>query len=526
MEDIDTNEFLQSPLRLAKITDYIIANHNRKTHDRQFNAIFCVSSIDVLIKYYKLFKERRDEGRHKLKIAAIYTYGANEEDKDANGNDAPHYSVDTGQVLMVAESPLTYGQNPEPMVNDADNDAPERDADVPDNIIQLHENLHSRDQLEKIIDDYNAMFSCNYTTKDSQSFYNYNKDIGKRVEAGQIDILLVVNMFLTGFDAPCLNTLYVDKSLKYHGLVQAYSRTNRLYTEKKSHGNILCFRNLKRATDDAIALFANREAREDIVLPPYETVVGEFAGAFAALLAVAPTADSVSHLEDEEKELQFVQAFRNLLRLKNQLSSFVDFSWDHLLMKEQDFEDYKSKYLDLHEKVKAGRSKEKVSILEDVDFQLELVHRVEVNVTYILRLLADLRDTPAAHRETRKQEILKELSNEIQLRSKRELIQKFIQENLLLLSDSDDISDSFNHFWTVEKARAFDRLCREEKLSPEKFRLLLDRYLLKSRLPLSDDILDMYLGKKPRLLERKALYERILSRFVGFVETFINGIAV
>lgn len=510
VEDIDTKELLESTDRLGKITDYIIANHNRKIHSRDFTAMFCVSSVETLIKYYKLFKEREKKGAHNLKIATIFSYTANEEDKDADGFYDYGWSWGNVGTLKVAAPTVTYGTDPEPT----------------DNILPLHRYKHSRDQLETFIGDYNDMFNTKFTTKDYRSFYNYYQDIGKRVKKRQIDILLVVNMFLTGFDSTDLNTLYVDKNLRYHGLIQAYSRTNRVLNDKKSHGNIVCFRNLKKATDEAITLFANKDAEEIIIMAPYEDYARQFNKAFAALLTITPTVTSVDDLEDERKELEFIKAFRDLMRLKNQLSTFVDFTWEDLDMEEQVFEDYKSKYLDLYEKVKSGTGKEKVSILEDVDFELELIHRDEINVRYILGLLEKLIDTPEPGFEAGKKQVFDLLAGQVSLRSKRELIKKFIEENLVHIADSDDITDQFNRFWTIEKDKAFASLCTEENLSPEKCRTILDKYIYTSREPLRDDVLDMLLGKKPGVRERKLLAQRIISKLTGFVETFINGIDI
>jgi type I restriction enzyme R subunit len=214
------------------------------------------------------------------------------------------------------------------------------------------------------------------------------------------------------------------------------------------------------------------------------------------------------------------------MRLKNQLSTFVDFTWEDLDMEEQVFEDYKSKYLDLYEKVKNGTGKEKVSILEDVDFELELIHRDEINVRYILGLLEKLIDTPEPGHEAGKKQVFDLLAGQVSLRSKRELIEKFIEENLVHIADSDDITDQFNRFWTIEKDKAFADICTGENLSPEKCRAILDKYMYTSREPLRDDVLDMLLGKKPGVRERKLLAQRIISKLTGFVETFINGIDI
>ncbi|HZF70937.1 type I restriction endonuclease subunit R [Sulfuricurvum sp.] len=480
VEDIDTKELLESPERLEKITDYIIANHNRKTHSKEFTAMMCVSSVDVLTKYYDLFKSKQ----HGLKIATIFSYSTNEDDKDANGLDA----LDESDGAHVDEE---------------------------------HINKHSRDKLEEYISHYNTMFGTNFTTKDSQSFYNYYNDISNRVKQQEIDILLVVNMFLTGFDSKTLNTLYVDKNLKYHGLIQAFSRTNRILNEQKSQGNILCFRNLKKATDDAIALFSNKNAKDIILMKSYEEYVEKFVEALKKLKSIAPTIESVNELYDEESKLEFVKAFRELMRIKNILGSFADFSFEDLGIFEQEFEDYKSKYLDIHDTIGKGEGKEKVSILEDVDFELELIHKDEINVTYILKLLAQLKDASEQEHQTQRQNIVNIINGNAQLRSKRELIERFIDGHLMSLEDVDTVDDAFEKFWDEEKIKAFDALCEEENLNKEEVKKVVDTYLYDERPPLSDDIANT-LNVKPKLLERRKVVPRVLEKIMTFVDKFYN----
>lgn len=205
VEDIDKKELMESPVRLEKIADYILAHHNRKTHNRDFTAMFCVSSVETLIKYYDIFQRKKEEGKHNLRIATIFSYASNEDDADANGFLPEELSV-------VEEPKALYGLA-----------------------------VHSREKLDEFIGNYNQMFETKFSTKDSESFYNYYNDISKKVKERKIDILLVVNMFLTGFDSLTLNTLYVDKNLRYHGLIQAYLRTNRILNEQKSQGNIIVF---------------------------------------------------------------------------------------------------------------------------------------------------------------------------------------------------------------------------------------------------------------------------------------------
>ena len=487
VEAIDEAEVMDAPIRLDNITEYIIANHNRKTHSREFTAIFCVSSVPILIEYYKIFLRKKEEGKHNLRLATIFSYAANEEDLDAVG------FVDDDEFLMAAEPKVEY------------------------------QTQHTRDELEDFIKHYNKQFGTNYTSKDNQSYYNYYNDIAKRVKHRQIDVLVVVNMFLTGFDSKHLNTLYVDKNLKYHGLIQAYSRTNRILNEVKSQGNIVCFRNLKEATDEAITLFSNKNAIEEIIMQPYEEYVTKFNQAFVALLQIAPTVNSVNDLPSEEEELAFIQAFRELIRLKNVLATFTEFQFDDLSMTEQSFEDYKSKYLDLYDKAKGHNQKEKVSILGDIDFELELIHRDEINVAYILKLLAKLKDATPEEQEKQKKALIEIVAGDAQLRSKRELIEKFIQENLPHISDSDDIPDEFENYWNEERKEAMNQLSKEENLDKKQLQEVIGKYIFTEKKPLRDDVIGL-MNERPALKERATVAERVTQKIMTFVETFINGI--
>ncbi len=458
VEDIDSREVIDSSARLAKIVDYIIRYHDQKTHQRNYSAIFAVSSIKNLIATYELFQQKKAAGETDLRIATIFTYGVNEADPDATS-----------------------------MLGDYDLAADPQ---------EIYQSSHSRESLDRFIADYNDMYGTAFSTRDSQQFENYFKDISRRLKEREkegypdrerLDILLVVNMFLTGFDAKKVNTLYVDKKLRHHGLIQAFSRTNRILNEQKSQGNILCFRNLKQATDDAIALFSNREAREEILLPPYEVIVRQFSQAFADLLKIAPTVKNVDDLADEDQQLAFIQAFRELMRIRNVLTSFADFSWDDLPMTRQLFEDYKSKYLDLHDRVRSDHQKEKSSILADVDFELELIHR-----------------------------------GEIDLRSKRELIERFINEHLPTIEDADAISDEFEAYWQEQKVLALGQLCDEENLDRKQFQALIDAYIFSEQEPLREEIFKC-LDNRPSVLQARTIGERILAKMKQFVEVFVKG---
>ena len=497
VEDIDKSEVLNSPKRFEKIVDYLIAYHNQKTFSKTYSALFAVSSIENLIQYYDIFKRKKEEGKHDLRIATIFTYGANEEDDDAQD-----YLPGDDEYAIAADPKVAYVTS------------------------------HTRDKLEGYIGDYNKMYGTNFTTKDNEAFENYFKDISKRLkdrekenfndEKDRLDIVLVVNMLLTGFDAKKVNTLYVDRKLKHHGLIQAYSRTNRILGEQKSQGNILSFRNLKKATDDAIALFSNKEAIEDIILPPYEVIVKRVNEALAKLYEIAPTYQSVNELESEEDELDFIQAFRSVLRAVNVLQSYTDFKWNDINIDAQTFEYYKSKYLDLYDKVKRDTAKEKASILDDVDFELELIHRDIINVAYILKLLAKLKNAKYSEAQKQKKAILDLLGGDIELRSKRELIEKFIEENLPHIDDADNITDEFEKYWQDQKVYALDKLCDEERLDKGQFKALIDAYVFSGHDPLRDEVLKC-LGDRPSVIKAREIGERIIAKMKEFVEVFVKG---
>ena len=309
---------------------------------------------------------------------------------------------------------------------------------------------------------------------------------------------------LTGFDAKKVNTLYVDKNLKQHGLIQAFSRTNRILGEKKSQGNILCFRNLKKATDDAITLFSNKDANESIIIPPYDSIATKFDEALETLLTITPTYKSVDDLLGEEQQLAFVQAFRRVLRTKNVLESYVDFNWEDVGIDEQTFEDYKSKYLDLYETIKVNNPAQKTSILNDIDFELELIHRDQINVVYILQLLARLKTTDKSEAAKQKKAIIDLLGGEVKLRSKRELIEKFIEENLPNISDVDAIPDEFEKYWQ------------------QQFNSLIESYVYNGQEPIRQDVFKC-LDNRPSILKAREIGERILLKMKKYIDVFITG---
>ncbi|REG87441.1 type I restriction endonuclease subunit R [Winogradskyella sediminis] len=501
VEDIDKAEVFADPKRLEKIVDYIIAYHDTKTKNRQFSALFAVSDIDTLIKYYDIFKRKKLAGEHDLRIATIFTYGTNE---DGVGADDVLPSTEEEKAQYAAEPNATYRK----------------------------EN-HTREKLDEYIQDYNTMFTQAFSTKDQKLFDGYFKDITKRLkerekttflDKDRLDIVIVVNMMLTGFDAKKVNTLYVDKNLQYHGLIQAFSRTNRIIGDVKSQGNILCFRNLKGATDDAITLFSNKEAIEAIILPDYDVVASKLDTALEHLFKVTPSFNDIDSLKDENEELAFVQAFRRVLRTINVLQSYTDFSWDDLPIDEATFNEYIDRYWSISDKVKKDSKVDKASILNDIDFELELIHRDQINVAYILQLLAKLKDAKSTEAKAQKKAIIDMLSGDVELRSKRELIEKFIEENLPHISDVDAIEDEFERFWHEEKVLALSKMCEEEQLDQKQFQNLIESYTYSGREPLRDEVFKC-LDNRPSILKAREIGERILDKMKEFVQVFVNGMA-
>ncbi|MCR9171095.1 MAG: type I restriction endonuclease subunit R [bacterium] len=492
VDEIDKAEVMEAPERLEKITEYIIHNHDRKTHSKKFTAIFCVPNVDTLVQYYELFKARKEAGEHELKIATIFSYQSNHEDADANGfipDDFEDEYTEEASVGMAAEPQIMYATK------------------------------HRQEILDEYMEDYNDMFNTNYSVGD---FYGYYQDIGKRVKNKHVDILLVVNMFLTGFDSKYLNTIYVDKNLKYHGLIQAFSRTNRILDEVKSQGNVVCFRNLKKATDEAITLFSNKEAIEEIIIEPYENYVDKFNAAVTELQKIAPTFDAVNDLESEHDQMQFVKAFRELMRTKNVLDTFTQLDAEDLNMDEQTFAKYKSKYLDLYQEIKGDTQKEKVSILNDIDFEIELIRRDEINVQYIIKLLTELYGAKPKDREKQRKTISEIMESNTELRSKKELIERFIEENLPMVRKEDSVEDAFDAFWTAEKKRAFKEVSERENLDFQKLVDVVQTFLFTKKEPRADELIEL-MNERPKLKERARASKRIKAKIMDFVETFIEG---
>lgn len=488
VEQINETEVYEASERKEAIVDYIIQYHDQKTQNRKFCAMMCVQNIDAVIHYYEIFKRKKLNGEHDLKITTIFSFAQNEEELEEQI---------VSHLNMAAEPQEEYTYKP-----------------------------HRRELLEIYVQDFNEMFGMAENIKESEGFYNYYNAVAKKSKhpKPETDILLVANMFLTGYDSKNLNTLYVDKNLQYHGLIQAFSRTNRILDKNKTQGNIVCFRNLKDKTDEAIALFSNKEAIDEIIVEPYEIYVEKFNEATQKLLEIVPTVDAVDGLYTEEDKLRFILAFRALMRLHKKMGHYTEFTWNDLQMEEQLFADYTSKYLDLKDKLGADSSPEKTSILNDIDFEVELIRRDTVNVAYIIQLLIKLRQGDTRH-ASYQQEITNLLNTEVSLRSKRELIEKFIQESLPHIEDTDTIPEEFEKFWNDEQEKALQDIIETEDLYKEKTEKLIENFLFSEREPLRDELLSLRKAGKPSVLKFKETGDRILNKILDFVDTFVNGLS-
>lgn len=492
VEGIDTQELYDNPQRLEMIARYIVDTHDTKTKNREFTAMFCVSSVDILTQYYDIFekvqaeKQQQDEAQGRLfkplTIATIFSYGANE------------------AVDAVDQNGLIH----------------EESTSIPTQI-----NQSSRDKLDRYIAKYNAQFKTNYNSGDQ--FYAYYRDIADRVKKKQIDILLVVNMFLTGFDSKPLNTLYVDKNLKYHGLIQAFSRTNRVYNDKKPFGNIISFRNLKRATDEALALFSNKEARKTVLVPSFEEIKQDYADAVAKLLNITADYQAVDDLVTEDEQLEFIKAFREVMRYNAQLQTFVEYDQDQTVLDKQHFANFASKYADLCRAIRKTTKKEKVSVLDDVDFQLDLLHSDRINVGYIINLLQLVLDTPDEDKRKKYEAQVHDLiGGDITLHDKQDLIQKFIEENMPKMINGQSVQTAFAQFWDVQKQQAYQHFCEQENLKPEVMKQVLDNYEFNQRLPRKEEMKELP-NFKVKLFERDNVLTNLMMKTRQLIEKFYVG---
>ena len=457
---IDVGELYMSTERMALIANHIVQNHKSKTRNGQYTAIFAVSSIPQLVKYYDIFKAIN----HDLNISGIFSYGANE---DAEGKDE-----------------------------------------------------HSRDALERIIGDYNEMYSTNFST---DTFAAYHKDISDRVKGKKtksLDILIVVNMFLTGFDSKALSVLYVDKDLRYHDLLQAYSRTNRVEKETKPFGIIICYRNLKKNTDDALALFSKSDSAEGVIVPPYEYFVEKFNEMAMKLKEIALFPESVDTMQNEDDQKKFVIAFRELTKYLQSLQTFIEFSFDKdaLIMSEQEYQDYKSKYLMLYARQKNDR--QVVSVLNDVDFCIELMESDRINVAYIMNLIRNIHFDDPKQKDFDIKNIEAELkrTDNPQLLRKVVILQAFLDQVVKGLNSADEIDAAYNDFENEEKRKEIEAFAETEDIDPKMLGEFISEYEFSGTME-AGDIRDR-IDKPMPLLKKKSLVNRIVDFILSHVEKY------
>lgn len=409
--------------KMAASKNNTIAEKKQNTKVNGFNSIFAVASIPMAMKYYNEFKKQMETKGKKLNIATIFSYSPNEEDPD-----------DT-----------LFDENFET-----------------DGLDQT-----SRDFLDSAIKDYNNTFNVNYDTS-ADKFPNYYKDVSLRMKNREIDLLIVVNMFLTGFDATTLNTLWVDKNLKQHGLIQAFSRTNRILNSVKTFGNIVCFRNLEKEVNDALALFGDKDASGVVLLKTYNEYIngyednGKHVKGYAELIQKLENlypVDTAIIGEDAQKD--FIKLFGSILRIRNILVSFDDFKNNELLS-QRDFQDYQSIYIDLYQDYSKKSDNEKENINEDIVFEIELIKQVEVNIDYILMLVAKYHKSNCKDKSILTT-IDKTIDSSIELRSKKKLIQGFIAE----INATTDVDRDWQQFVKRQKEQDLSTIIVDERLKSE-----------------------------------------------------------
>ena len=453
VEGIDTDEVFMADDRVALIASDIIKHHNIKTRDKKYNAIFTVSSIPLLIKYYDAFKEIN----HDLKIGAIFTYGANED----------------------------LDKNP----------------------------VHSRESLDRIISDYNKMYKTNFN---SNNFDSYFRDICKKIKNTEIDIVIVVNMLLTGFDAKRLNTLYVDKSLKYHDLIQAFSRTNRVETDTKPFGNIVCYRTSKAKVDEAVKLFSQTDSIDTVIMAPYEKYIAQFNKAVEKLLTITPVVESVDSLEREEDIKEFIVAFREVAKVLVSLKTFNQFDLDNTdsILNTQMFEDYKSKYYELYRKI--SNDKEKSSILNDVTFSLELIQTDKINVSYILNLIRNVDLTNEEQKKKDIEEIQSKLVNitDDELFLKADLIKSFLNSILPALKEDDSIDEAFDKHMNEERVKEIENFAENNNIDKTVLNNIIDEYEYSGIFP------DQMIGQSIEAPFLKKI--SIIENIKGFIKSLLK----
>jgi len=493
--------------RMTEIAKFILNNFNKSTFDGEFDALFAVQSVPMLIRYYKIFKGLNP----KIKIGAVFTYAANssQDDEQTGMNTGGFASDSTGEA----------------------------------------------DELQAIMDDYNNMYGTSFTTENFRAYYD---DINlrmkkKKADMKPLDLCLVVGMFLTGFDSKKLNTLYVDKNMEYHGLLQAFSRTNRVLNEKKRFGKVVCFRDLKSKVDESIKLFSNGTPLEDIVRKPFDEVKRDYQKLTKDFLEHYPEPHFVDYLQSENDKKQFILAFRDIIKKHAEIQIYNEFEKEanDLGMTEQQFMDFRSKYLDIYDSFAAkpteqpsaykaqedescmaaepDPSEDDTTGLGDIDFCLELLHSDIINVAYILELIADLNPYSEDYTEKRRH-IIDTMIKDAELRSKAKLIDGFIQKNVdddrdnfmarkQKADGTSDLEERLNNYIVTERNNAVNTLAKDEDLDASVLNHYLSEYdYLQKEQPeiIQEALKEKHLG----LIKKRKALTRILDKLRSIIRTF------
>ena len=491
VQAIDTEKALADPDRIREVVNYILDHFDQKTkrgsfyslHGQRvsgFNSLLAVSSIPAAMKYYTELKKQLPERGRTLNIAVIFSYSANEADPE---DGVPDEGFDTESL-----------------------------------------DLTSRDFLESAIADYNADFSVNFDTS-SEKFQNYYKDLSMRMKRREVDLLVVVNMFLTGFDATTLNTLWVDKNLRQHGLIQAFSRTNRILNSVKTFGNIVCFRDLQQETDEAIALFGDKDAGSIVLLKNYEAYYygydekGTYHPGYSELIEELeerfPLGETIT---GEQNQKDFISLFGAVLRLRNILTAFDGFSGAEILSV-RDFQDYQSVYIDLYQELAKDRHADREKINDDIVFEIELIRQIEINIDYILMLVAKYHESNCEDKSILVS-ITKAVNSSIQLRSKKELIEHFIGT----VNASTNVDEDWRKFVREQKETDLDAIIGEEKLKEEETRKFLNNSFRDGTLKTTGTDIDKILPPASRFGggNRAAKKQSVIARLMQFFEKYFG----
>ncbi|KXK57194.1 MAG: type I restriction endonuclease subunit R [Chlorobi bacterium] len=485
---IDTERALLAPERITQVVEYIREHFNQKTkranhyqHNgtvlRGFNALFATDSIKAAKQYYAEFARQQSQlpPAQQLKVGLIYSFAANEEVDDPDG--------------LLGEEEF------ETEMLDAS----------------------SREFLEGAIRDYNGLFKTNFST-DTDKFQNYYKDLSKRLKERELDLVIVVNLFLTGFDATTLNTLWVDKNLKAHGLVQAFSRTNRILNSVKTYGNIVCFRNLEQQTNDALALFGNKDAQGVVLLRPYSEYYKEYEERLAALVGRFPLGEAIV---GESAQKEFIKLFGAILRLRNILTAFDDFAGNEILS-DRDFQDYQSLYLNLHAEFRALANEGKEEINDDVVFEIELIKQVEVNVDYILQLVEQyLAKKGTGEDKEIRATIERVISASVSLRNKKDLIEEFVDS----ISSRKKMGAQWVAFVARKKDQELQKIIAEEGLDAQATQGFVDNAFRDGGIPTAGTAITKILPPVSRFSQdnnHAAKKQAVLDKLYAFFERYFG----